>query len=90
MNTAHPLSRRSFLQTGDSAYASIQFLPGRVLGLDGQQPANSRLNLAGVGIGGQGNSDIGQFPDDNVQRRFTNSETAHGFLRREYRTGWAI
>lgn len=66
MNTTRPHSRRRFLQTGAAAYATIQFLPGGVLGLNGQTPASSRLNLAGVGIGGQGNGDLGQFPDDNI------------------------
>lgn len=66
MNTKRPLSRRVFLRTGVAAYATVQFVPGRVLGLGGQAAANSRLNLAGVGVGGQGHGDIGQFPDDNI------------------------
>jgi predicted dehydrogenase len=66
MNTRHIWSRRRFLSTGVAAYASVQVLPGRVLGLDGNKPANSRLNLAGVGVGGQGFGDINQFKDDNI------------------------
>jgi len=66
MNTRHTWSRRRFLSAGVAVYASVQVLPGRVLGLDGNKPANSRLNLAGVGVGGQGFGDINQFKDDNI------------------------
>lgn len=66
MNTAIQLSRRRFLRAGAATYATIQMLPGSVLGLNGQTPANSRLNIAGVGIGGMGAGDISQFPDDNI------------------------
>lgn len=43
-----PLSRRRFLRTAGAAWASVHFIPVRAFG------ANSRLNLAGVGIGGVG------------------------------------
>ncbi len=66
MNTTRPRSRRAFLHTGVAAYATLQFLPGGLLGLNGQTPANSRLNLAGVGIGGQGHGDLNQFPNDTI------------------------
>lgn len=66
MKTNRPLSRRAFLRAGVATYATVQFVPGHILGLNGQTPANSRLNLAGVGVGGQGHGNLLQFPDDNI------------------------
>ena len=66
MNTTRSLSRRGFLLRGAATYATIQIVPGAVLGLQGQAPPSGRLRLAGVGIGGQGNSDLGQFPPESI------------------------
>ncbi len=60
------LSRRAFLGRSALAATAFQFVPGSVLGLNGAEPANNRLNIAGVGIGGQGGSDINQFPTENI------------------------
>lgn len=68
LTPARGVSRRAFL--GRSALVAsafqFQFVPGSVLGLNGAEPANSRLNIAGIGIGGQGGSDVNQFPDENI------------------------
>ena len=60
------LSRRAFLGRSALAATAFQFVPGAVLGLNGAEPANNRLNIAGVGVGGQGGSDINQFPNENI------------------------
>ncbi|MBN2449741.1 MAG: Gfo/Idh/MocA family oxidoreductase [Lentisphaeria bacterium] len=50
-------SRRRFLRT--SAFgASVLFLPGRVLGLDGKTPPNGKLNVACIGVGGRGGAAV--------------------------------
>jgi len=49
-------SRRDFIATA-AATAGILVLPARVLGRDGQSP-NSKLNVACIGVGGKGESDI--------------------------------
>jgi predicted dehydrogenase len=59
-------SRRDFLHRSVMAAATVQLVPARVLGRGGETPPSGRLNLAGIGVGGQGAHDIGQFPDDNV------------------------
>jgi predicted dehydrogenase len=41
-------------------------LPGWVLGLNGQTPPSERLNIAGIGVGGQGGQDVSQFPNHNI------------------------
>jgi predicted dehydrogenase len=60
------VSRRRFLGGVGASVAAFNFVPGHVLGLNGAQPANDRLNIAGIGVGGQGNHDINQFKDENV------------------------
>ena len=46
--------------------AAFQVVPGAVLGLNGQTPPSQRLNVAGVGVAGQGGHDIGQFTKENI------------------------
>ena len=41
-------------------------VPGGVLGLRGATSANEKLNLAGIGIGGQGGHDLGQMESENI------------------------
>jgi predicted dehydrogenase len=48
------LSRRNFI----AAAATVAVLPRHILGLRGQAGANSRLNVAGVGIGGMGGANM--------------------------------
>ncbi len=58
--------RRTFLKQAGLAFASIQIVPARVLGRGGEAPPSERLNLAGIGLGGQGSHDISQFPRENI------------------------
>ena len=48
------------------AAAGFQVVPGHVLGLNGANPPSGKLNIAGVGVSGQGGHDINQFPDHNI------------------------
>ena len=41
-------------------------MPGVVLGLRAAGSPNEKLNLAGIGIGGQGGSDLGQMESENI------------------------
>ena len=41
-------------------------VPGGVLGLRGAASANQKLNLVGIGIGGQGAHDLGQMESENI------------------------
>jgi predicted dehydrogenase len=48
------IRRRQFLAAAASAAFGIQIVPRHVLGGPGQTPPSARLNLAGIGVGGQG------------------------------------
>src|SRR5437762_2151546 len=59
------ISRRKFLKK--SAFlAALNVVPGSVLGLKGATTPSERLNIAGVGLGGQGGHDISQFKNHNI------------------------
>ena len=59
------ISRRGFLAASGAA-TSLLILPGRVLGLGGELSPNNKLNLAGVGVGGQGAEDLKQMKTENI------------------------
>jgi predicted dehydrogenase len=58
-------TRRQFLATATTA-AAFMIVPRQVLGGAGQTSPNSKLNLAGVGIGGQGAWDLDQVSSENI------------------------
>jgi predicted dehydrogenase len=60
------ISRRNFI--GGAALASTTFmvLPAHVLGRDGARPPSEKLNLAAVGIGGQGAHDLSELSSENI------------------------
>jgi len=63
MNTHdHPpqLTRRRFLENTALAAAAFQVVPGHILALNGATSPNNKVNLAGVGVGGQGRGDLNQ------------------------------
>jgi predicted dehydrogenase len=64
--SVHKLPRRDFLRSAGFAVAAFNIVPGSVLGLRGQTAASEKLNIAGIGVAGQGGSDITQFPNDNI------------------------
>ncbi len=53
---------------GGAAIASAAFMvvPSRVLGLAGTKPPSEKLNIAGIGIGGQGHHDVNQMKSENI------------------------
>lgn len=53
---------------GGVAVASAAFMvvPSRVLGLGGATPPSEKLNLAGIGVAGQGSSDLDQMKSENI------------------------
>ena len=46
--------------------AAFQVIPGSVLGLNGAESANERLNIAGIGVAGQGAGDLNNLADQNI------------------------
>ncbi len=58
------VSRRQVL--GAAAVAAVTIVPRHVLGGPGQTPPSEKLNIAGVGIGGQGGWDLEQVASENI------------------------
>jgi predicted dehydrogenase len=62
---AGAMSRRSFLINA-GAVTTFMVLPRQVLGRAGQASPNNKLNIAGVGIGGQGGADLAEVKNQNI------------------------
>ena len=60
------LSRRQFMGGAAISTAAFMIVPGSVLGLRGAPSANEKLNIAGIGIGGQGGADLTQMQSQNI------------------------
>jgi predicted dehydrogenase len=60
------LTRRHFLKHSALISAGVTFLPGHILGLNGANPPSEKVNIAGIGVAGQGASDLGNFTDQNI------------------------
>ncbi len=63
------LSRRNFIGTVGSATAAFTIIPRHVLGGTGYTAASDLINIAGIGVGGRGASNIRAIcdPDETVQ-----------------------
>lgn len=60
------LTRRRFLKVASASTAAFMVVPRHVLGRSGQVSPNNKLNIAGVGIGGQGASDLSEVSSENI------------------------
>src|SRR5215467_10754475 len=60
------LNRREFLRSTAFTTTAFMVLPAGVLGLRGSTSPNEKLNIAGVGIGGQGASDLSNMESENI------------------------
>ena len=68
VNTKHSLSRRQFLKGTALAGAAIGFpviVPSSVLGAPGHPAPSNQITVGAIGVGGQGNSDLGGFLGDS-------------------------
>jgi predicted dehydrogenase len=59
------LSRRGFM-SGAAAAAAFTIVPRHVLGGAGNIAPSEKLNIAGIGVGGQGGGDIGNVSSENI------------------------
>ena len=59
------ISRRDFLG-GAAAVAAFTIVPRNVLGGPRHIPPSEKLNIAGIGVGGQGSGDIGSVSSENI------------------------
>ena len=60
------MHRRRFLQLTATTTLGFQLVPRHVLGGPGQTPPSGKLNLAGVGIGGQGGGVLKDMAQENI------------------------
>jgi predicted dehydrogenase len=59
------MKRRKFLQLSAAA-PTLTIVPRHVLGGPGKKPPSEKLNIAGVGIGGQGAGDLREMATENI------------------------
>ena len=59
------ISRRDFLGSA-AATAAFTIVPRHVLGGPGNIPPSEKLNIAGIGVGGQGAADLGNLSSQNI------------------------
>jgi hypothetical protein len=79
---AKEFSRRSFLHTAAAASTTL-IVNRRVLGQAGERPPSDKLNIAGIGVGGQGASDLAQLESENIVALCdVDAEYAAGTFRR--------
>jgi len=60
------LSRRKFLATTAGAAAAFTILPGKVVSGLGHKAPSDKLNIAGIGIGGMGHSNLNALKSENI------------------------
>ncbi len=58
--------RREFIKKTATAAAAFMVVPRHVLGGPGQVPPSEKLNIAGIGAGGQGGGDIRSCASENI------------------------
>ncbi|HUU16623.1 MAG TPA: Gfo/Idh/MocA family oxidoreductase [Sedimentisphaerales bacterium] len=59
------IDRRRFLAATATA-AAVTIVPRQVLGGPGHTPPSEKLNIAGIGVGGMGNSNLRQLESENI------------------------
>lgn len=59
------ISRRDFIGAAATA-AAFTIVPRHVLGGSGNTPPSEKLNIAGIGVGGQGAGDLGNLSSQNI------------------------
>jgi len=60
------VDRRKFIGSSMAAIASVAIVPRHVLGGVGYTPPSEKLNVAGIGVGGQGAGDIRAMESENI------------------------
>ncbi|MBN1816582.1 MAG: Gfo/Idh/MocA family oxidoreductase [Sedimentisphaerales bacterium] len=64
--TKFRITRRQFLGTTAAATTAFTIIPRHVLGGTGSKAPSDKLNIAGVGIGGKGYSDLTSVESENI------------------------
>jgi predicted dehydrogenase len=77
MKTHSTLTRRQFLRAGTGTVAALTVIPRHVLAASGSTPPSEKLNIAGIGVGGQGAGDIGAVATGNNIVALCDVDTRH-------------
>jgi predicted dehydrogenase len=64
--TKSTVSRRDFLSSAAASVAAFTYIPRYVLGRAGNTPPSEKLNIACIGCGGMGGSDIRSVSSENI------------------------
>jgi hypothetical protein len=60
------LSRRQFVTRTAAAVAGFTIIPGGIISAKGRVAPSDKLNIAGIGIGGMGRTNINNLKDENI------------------------
>lgn len=66
MKNSSLFSRRGFIRRSAAGTALAAIVPAHVLGLRGATPPSAKLNIAAIGVGGQGGADLEQLTAENI------------------------
>src|ERR1035441_3061745 len=64
-STITPMTRRSFLSASALAVTTFSVVPRHVLGA-GETTASAKVNIAGIGVGGMGASNLDALKSQNI------------------------
>ena len=65
-NSDSKFSRRNFIGTTATAIAGFSIIPSRTVAGLGHIPPSDKLNIAGIGVGGKGNTNLRNMPGQNI------------------------
>lgn len=65
-NTRKSVNRRQFLSATATAFAGLTILPSHVIAGLGHKSPNSKLNIAGIGVGGMGYTNLKNMESENI------------------------
>ena len=73
------LSRRQFISQAAAATAAFTIVPRHVLGGAGYTAPSDKLNIAGIGIGGQGAEDLRAVETENIVALFDTAANSYPY-----------
>lgn len=66
MEKENKFSRRTFIGTSATAALGITILPSKVIAGFGHKPPSDKLNIAGIGVGGKGYTNLRNMETENI------------------------
>lgn len=66
MNNQYKINRRAFIKQGAAVYAGLTIVPSNVISGLGHKSPSDKLNIAAIGIGGKGNSNLYNLKSENI------------------------